>query len=145
MSGWDAFQRQRGWKESFTTYYRNLYAEENPGWRTARAALRELAGMCREAGIPLRLILIPELHAPGKEYAFRDIHAIVTAAARREGIPVLDLVDSFDGIDPPSLWVSRGDAHPSALAHKIIAEALFKEMTANPLSATTASQGDNER
>jgi hypothetical protein len=101
--------------------------------------------LCGDAGIPLRLMLIPELHAPGKDYPFRDIHAIVTDAARREGIPVLDLVDSFDGVDPPSLWVSRGDAHPNALAHKIIAEALFREMTANPLSAATTNQGDTER
>ena len=145
-SGWDAFQRQRGWKESFTSYYRNLYSEENSGWRAARAALRELGGLCRDAGIPLRLMLIPELHAPGEAYPFRDIHGIVTAAARREGIPVLDLVDAFGGVDPPSLWVSRGDAHPNALAHKIIAEALFQEITGNPASGNAAqSRRETER
>jgi hypothetical protein len=128
-SGWDAFERQRGWKEGFAAYYRNLYSEANPGWRQCQDALRELSGLCRDVRIGLRLIIIPELHAPGAPYAFRDVHRLVTAAADREGIPVLDLVDAFDGVDPPSLWVSRGDAHPSASAHRIIANALFKEMT----------------
>jgi lysophospholipase L1-like esterase len=128
-SGWDAFERRRGWKEGFAAYYRNLYSEANPGWRQCQDALRELSGLCRDARIGLRLIIIPELHAPGAPYAFRDVHRLVAAAADREGIPVLDLVDAFDGVDPPSLWVSRGDAHPSASAHRIIANALFKEMT----------------
>ena len=142
-SGWDAFQRQRGWKESFESYYRNLYAEESPGWRNARNALKELSAMCRDARIRLRLVIIPELHAPGEAYAFRDIHGIVAAAARREGIPVLDLVDAFGGVEPQSLWVSRGDAHPNASAHRIIAAALFKEMTGDAPTggATVSSEG----
>ena len=91
-------------------------------------AVRELGTLCRERRIGLRLMIIPELHSPGSAYPFRDVHEAVSAAARREGIPVVDLLPAFAGADPPSLWVSRGDAHPNARAHRIIADALYEEI-----------------
>jgi hypothetical protein len=142
--GWDAFQRRQGWKDSFTGYYRGLYDEQNPGWRNCQTALRELSAMCRDARIGLRLVIIPELHAPGEAYPFRDVHDVVAAAARREGIPVLDLLAAFGGVDPQSLWVSGGDAHPNANAHRIIADALFTEMTGDATPAAQPQQRKDE-
>lgn len=128
-SGWDAFQRQRGWKDTYEDYYRGLYRPDNPGWQACVQALEELSRLARDQAIALRLVLIPELHAPGAAYPFRDIHAAVAAVASRQGIPVLDLADAFDDVAPHTLWVSPGDAHPNATAHRIIAHAIFDEMT----------------
>ena len=49
----------------------------------------------------------------------RPVKAILAA--------VLDLTPAFAGIDPSSLWVSPGDAHPNARGHAIIGDYLLHE------------------
>ncbi len=124
-SGATALKRKLGLAPTFDRYYRDLYHEDRPGWQACQAAIRRVAAVCREHNIPLRMLLIPELHFPGGEYPFADIHAQVTKFATDEGVPLLDLQHAFVGIPPRDLWVSPGDAHPNAKAHQIIASELF--------------------
>ena len=44
---------------------------------------------------------------------------------REEGVPHLDLLDTFDGRDPSDLVVGRFDAHPNEEGHRIAAEAIL--------------------
>ena len=127
-SGWDALARRMGVKSSRSRYYEGLYGEGTPTWQACRDALADLARLCRRGGIALRIVLIPELHAPGEHYPFRRVHELVAAFARSQSVPVVDLNAAFTGIDPATLWVSRGDAHPNALAHAIIARAIHEAM-----------------
>lgn len=122
---WDALARRAGFRPSLTAYYDNLYSENSPGWQACRAALTELAGLSRQAGVTLAIALIPELHAPNDQYPFRRAHELVAEVARREQVPVIDLLPAFHGVEPRSLWVSPGDAHPNERAHAIIGRALY--------------------
>jgi hypothetical protein len=61
------------------------------------------------------------------------------------GAPVLDLLPSVRDKDPPSLWVSPGDAHPNAAANieyaKAIGRALaidFPDLFEPPVSASSS-------
>jgi lysophospholipase L1-like esterase len=106
---------------SFEDYYASLYKPGTQGWSDSRAALLELQEICRERGIVLQVVLLPELHRL-VDYTFAREHALVSSFLRGNGIPVLDLAPSFaNETDPTSLWVALDDAHPNAKAHRSIA------------------------
>lgn len=108
--------------EFYRTYYADLYRPDAPGWKNAQAALRQLRDVCAANGIALQVVLLPELHSL-QEYPFSNEHAVVTNYLRSIGVPVLDLAPRFtDQGQPMQLWVAPDDAHPNALAHKLIAE-----------------------
>jgi hypothetical protein len=110
-------------ERSFREYYAGLYADDPPGWREARAAFLRLAEACREDGIRLQVVLLPELHELAS-YPFAREHALVADFLRENGIETLDLAPAFaDESDPRSLWVAPDDAHPNARAHRRIADA----------------------
>lgn len=128
-SGWDAFQRKLGWKETYTNYYLRLYSARETGWQACRRALADLADVCKRRGIRLQWILIPELHAAGRDYPFERVHTLVGEVARDNGVPAIDLRRAFEGVDPRGLWVSPGDAHPNELAHRIIARQVYQAVS----------------
>lgn len=122
-------------RQTFREYYAALYDDDQPGWRATQRAFRRLAAVCRERGIDLQVVLLPELHALD-EYTFEREHQKVADVLRVDGIEVLDVTPAFaDVTAPQSLWVSPDDAHPNAAAHRRIAEASY---------AFIASQGDPE-
>ena len=105
----------------FEAYYAALYRGDPEGWRRSRGALLELQETCRERGIVLQVVLLPELHELA-DYTFAREHALVADFLRANGIPVLDLAPSFaNETDPTTLWVAPDDAHPNARAHRLIA------------------------
>jgi lysophospholipase L1-like esterase len=126
--GWEALMRNLGAKPTLDAYYAGLYDERNPGWRATREALVALSRLCRTEGVPLRVVIIPELHEPNEHYPFLRVHALVKGVLEHEGVPVLDVLDAFAGVDPQSVWVSPGDAHPNARGHAIIANAIYQAM-----------------
>jgi hypothetical protein len=67
--------------------------------------------------------MIPELHNV-QEYPFNDVYDKVYEFLQEQGIDTLDLRNDFSGYtdDPVTLWVALDDAHPSALAHQMIAD-----------------------
>ena len=74
--------------------------------------------------------MLPELHDL-VEYPFSAEYAKVADFLRKNDIAVLDLTDSFAGYeDAEGLWVAPDDAHPNALAHKMIAEYSFEFLAA---------------
>ena len=106
----------------YRTYYADLYRPDAPGWKKAQAALQQLRDVCAANGIALQVVLLPELHSL-REYPFSNEHAVVATYLRSIGVPVLDLAPKFtDQAEPMRLWVAPDDAHPNALAHKLIAE-----------------------
>jgi lysophospholipase L1-like esterase len=146
-SGWDSFLRNFGAKVGYADYYRDLYTEQNAGWQACQRALEELIEMCQRQQIPLRIVLLPELHFPNGEYPFASIHDLVAAVGKRHGVATLDLQRAFTGHDPKSLWVSLGDAHPNEKAMDIIATEIYRAMsekrsTTSDLQMLSASKVD---
>lgn len=116
-------------ESDYREYYRGLYGDAQPGWIQSQSALAELAKLCREKNIPLRLLLLPEMHTLGSQYEFADIHAKMKSLAEAQKVPVLDLADTFPAdADPVSLWVSPTDAHYNDEAMKILAKRIERTL-----------------
>jgi lysophospholipase L1-like esterase len=120
--------RDMGQRADYADYYRRLYEPTRPGWQACQEALAELADLCREKQIELRILMIPELHSPGEDYRFEDIHQQIQQIADDASVPTIEVRSAMAGIEPAQLWVSPGDAHPNDRAHEVIATRLMEAL-----------------
>ncbi|HEV3141335.1 MAG TPA: SGNH/GDSL hydrolase family protein [Vicinamibacterales bacterium] len=85
-------------------------------WRRFKAAC--------EAGVVLAfgVVFFPATDAKAAnkgDYPFRYLHDGALAMCADEGVPYLDLLESYSAVkDPRTLWVSPFDAHPNAAANR---------------------------
>jgi lysophospholipase L1-like esterase len=128
-SKWNAVTTKLDPGKMFLNYYRGMYADGSG----ARADFEKYAGeikrTAREKKIPLLVAMVPDVRQI-KDYPFTGIYGYVGGLFKGEpDVKVLDLTPYFDAnVDPSVYWVSREDAHPNALAHGIIADALYPEI-----------------
>ena len=144
-SFWEGWQSQTNDRGHFEQYYRDLYREDRPGWLQCQSALTELAGLCQAQKMGLLVLMIPELHSPAEDYAFDEAHRKVQDLLSTCGVEVLEIREAFAGIEPSRLWVSPGDAHPNAEAHRRIALALYDALRASSLMSATRTGGSADR
>ena len=124
----------------YQAYYTALYHDDAEGWRKSRAALRELARVCREREIALQVVLLPELHEL-VDYPFSEEYGMIMRFLGDNEISALDLTPAFAGeTEPHRFWVALDDAHPNAEAHRRIAEASF-DFVAGPGRAAAIEAG----
>ena len=112
--------------KSFEEYYNSLYEEEQEGWVNARRSLIELRDYCRENGIALQVVLLPELHDTDN-VIFKQVYDKISGFLEENGIDYMSLAGLFKGYgNEIELWVSFDDAHPNHIAHGKIAESLVE-------------------
>ena len=116
---------QRDPSRNFVSYYRRLYLPNQPGWNRLKESFLTLKTICDTNRISLQVVLLPELHSL-KEYPFQKEHDQVKSFLREHQIAHLDLAPFFKGeMNPERLWVTRDDAHPNVLGHRLIADYSF--------------------
>jgi len=117
---------------NYLDYYRNLYGENQPGWKASQAALGDLALIGRERSIPAMMFIIPEMHDLSDRYPFAGIHRRLEEVGATLGLPVVDLLPVFNGRKPESaLWVSPLDAHHNAEAQELLAKGIYNALEAH--------------
>lgn len=109
------------------------YREDEEGWRRCKDSLRSMKTLLDGRGAGFAVFLYPEpTEKPVRrreDYEYLEIRQIVERFCRENGIVVLDVLD--DILTYPSkrdLFVTPTDAHPSPLAHEIVARALLREL-----------------
>lgn len=93
-------------------------------WQDSQAALRRAATLLADRGVPLVLVVFPELYELGEAHPFTGIYETVEAFGRSLSVPVLNLYPTFRGRAAESLWVHPTDHHPNPAAHRLAAEAI---------------------
>jgi lysophospholipase L1-like esterase len=53
---------------------------------------------------------------------------LIKQAADENGVAFIDLLDSVKNQDSSSLWITPSDPHPSSLADKFFADALYQKL-----------------
>ena len=123
-----AFGRKMESGPSWLSYYQKLYKDDQPAWQACQQAIRDLITTCQETRMALTIFLVPELHSP-QDYPFLEIQGKIETIAHEGNVPTVDPRTRLPAVDPLDLWVSPGDAHPNATAHRVFAEALFEHVT----------------
>ena len=125
------FVHQRVWATTENrrriTGYRSMYADDAPGWRAGRQALKSMGSLCREKGVPLVVAVFPLFGNPlDQRYPFPELHAKVVQAAAESGAKVVDLLPAYRGLRWDLLVVDGvNDEHPNEIAHRIAAGVLL--------------------
>jgi lysophospholipase L1-like esterase len=113
--------------DQIAPYVHETHRDEQT-WRTVEEGLARIGSIAREDGARLLLAITP-FFFDLDDYAFADVHEQVAAAARREGFSVLDLREALRGHDPVSLRLDGRDViHPNALGHRLMAQAIAREL-----------------
>lgn len=89
-----------------------------------------MAAIERATNVPVIWIYLPSV----KEYTAKETEQRLKLAAMAEkaGFISVDLSGMFDGEDLSALWVAEWDYHPNARCNRLIADRLFKKLTADP-------------
>ena len=121
---WDRIENMRIHR-AYSTYYHSLY--EGPDWKNCLKALERFRDLGHARSIPMALLLFPVFDSPmNDDYAYADLHDKLRGIGRSLGIPVLDLLEAYRGVDVYRLaLVPYTDAHPNELAHRIAADAIL--------------------
>jgi lysophospholipase L1-like esterase len=116
-----------------TASYHASFAPDSAGWQRAQHLLVEERERLEARGTKLVLMIFPVLWDLGAGYPFKAPHATVSAFAKENAIPVLDLLGAFEGHDGPELWVHATNQHPNEEGHRIAGDALYDFLTENSL------------
>lgn len=114
-----------------------LYANTESAWAT-------LAGLAREAGIPLLVVLIPDHLQVLSPDLFRGLDAglpqkRLTEHLAKQGVACLDLLPLMKTLESPDRLFFREDKHWNAAGHRFVATAL-RPAVEQILGRSTGSQ-----
>jgi lysophospholipase L1-like esterase len=123
---WIAYHRlyDKQGEASLVEHYRKVYDPNAPGFKVARAKLRELADYARANNIRIYLAMMPDVHNL-VDYKFGFVHDIMRKLAADDGYTYVDLLPGMLGYPPEKLWAMPGDPHPNAFGHELMARAIF--------------------
>lgn len=124
---WSRLENTRTRRE-VSTYYHDLFEGEH--WEACRKALAELERMSQSHGFALLVVVFPVFDGPlDKDYRYADLHAAVVDVGSTFGVPVLDLLPTYAGVEDRRLAVTPfTNAHPNELAHRLAADAILDEL-----------------
>src|SRR5262249_19843775 len=120
---WVSVQESLGLVDSYADYmYRRFGDPDGVDSTRAVANVREFIEECRSHDIPMSIVLFPDVDADLSRgrYRFGYLHDRVLEVCRQEATTCVDLRSTFAAHpDFLTLWASRLDPHPSALAHRL--------------------------
>jgi len=101
-----------------------------------REALESFFGLARDAGVPVGMVLFPELDAEYpdgriEDYRLGFLMDRVRAICKLHDVPCLDLRAVLAPSEPDrKMWANRLDSHPGRLANDLAATALIEQFGA---------------
>lgn len=117
---------QGNWDDE--TLYRTLHSD-GAEWGRVPEGFRAIAETTTPPHVPVVVMVFPLLHRL-TDYPLGDVHAKVRAAAEREGLSVLDLLEAFQQAASISAEPLASDnLHPTAHGHAVAAEAMFEALS----------------
>ena len=94
-----------------------------------RELLRRLNKRAQQQSAKMIIALVPAAEGiDDSEYYAREVDDCVQGL----NIPVVDLMDTFNGIDPERVRRNWYDSHPDALGDSMIADNLYRKLRENP-------------
>jgi lysophospholipase L1-like esterase len=137
---WIAFNRftEPSGKRALLDHYRAVYRKDSAGYKAMVAAFARLEAHAGKTPVKVVIAMMPDIHNL-KNYPFDFIHQNMRELSVRFGFEFIDLRPALSGRDAKTLWAMPGDPHPSALGHRLMADALFGVLR-NALTAVTGNR-----
>lgn len=115
-----------GWyHSSYVTDVKKAYLDPSGPWQKVARTIKSMHERCNTEGIGFSVALLPVMF-DFTRYEFSDVHAIVYAFCKENGIDVIDVAPFFKGMHAMQLQVSLMDPHPNAAAQAIFARTIAK-------------------
>jgi len=105
-----------------------LYSKSGRNWQETRNALSRLAQLTKKDQINVLLVIFPRFESLNDDYPYRKCHQLIKDTCFELGIPVLDLFDAYEGMNPQLLRLSEKTVdwwHPNKLGHEIAAQEIY--------------------
>jgi lysophospholipase L1-like esterase len=112
--------------DSVETYAQALQPYD---WELTAEVYRHVAADCRARGVPSVWLLLPRVGRPVEP---ADHQRLVSLAREAGFTSLVDLSDSFDGLDPSTLTARSDDYHPNARGHALLAARLNQALLQVP-------------
>jgi hypothetical protein len=109
------------------TFAESEHRARGLGARVLAATVRRFGEVARETGATPIILKLDIVSAASTFPPDAD------TAAREAGIPTVDLLHLWEGRDEQALRVGSWDNHPNAEGHRVIADALYEALTAQPV------------
>jgi lysophospholipase L1-like esterase len=125
---WIGFRARQQMGDTYDRYLTRLYSDpHSDGALLAERLMHRFAELCRERGVGLGIVLVPDAAVPlGDDYPYRFMHDQVHRVCRVERVQCEDLLPAFAALpDRYVLWVTPLDSHPSMLANRMIADRIL--------------------
>lgn len=116
--------------QEYKSYHKELFS--NPkNWNMFENSLDGIVAICKSNHIGLFTFLFPLFSDPfDSKYPFLEEHKKIKQKFDALGMPFLDLLPEYQGIPPERLQAIPGeDDHPDEIAHRIAADAIYREIT----------------
>lgn len=97
-------------------------------WDLYDASVGMVAADCRALNIPMMMIVIPRVGKDQIPAQRAEPLARLRTIADRYAMPMYDLTDTFDEMNPADLEIAAWDDHPNALGHHRLFMALSREI-----------------
>jgi len=114
-------------RQGYVRYFRGLFS--NPDTLASfEASIKSIEAGFKEQNARVAAVIFPLFSFPfDAAYPFADVHNTITSILRLAGIPSLDLLNQYQGMNIERLQAVPGkDPHPNAIAHRVAAEAIYK-------------------
>jgi hypothetical protein len=114
--------------EYFSRSRSDLFREDHVGWIRVRASLARTQARLQPRGCAFVVLLLPFLVEEDGHLGSTRAMGIVREYCEAASIPCIDLEPAFAGRDLGSLRVHPRDFHAGAEAHRILGEAVAREL-----------------
>lgn len=111
-------------KQDYFSYYKSLYNEDKKGFQNMRRAIYDLAQLCEENKIMAEIFLIPEMHEIHHFGRFKNEYKKASKIFNDAGFQTIPGDTFFEQGDYEKYFVTPSDAHPNALANRLLFKAL---------------------
>ena len=121
-----SWQIKRGPKVSYNQYLVDLLGDpDGKPAKYAKNLLGRLIDHHKKNETPFGIVLFPSFYGPMAEYKLGFLHKMVLEVCEEKEVMCLDLTDKYTDTPYKKLWANAFDPHPSRLAHKIAADAIY--------------------
>src|SRR3989339_601652 len=111
-----------------------LYQESQESWQLVRKSLEDLKRAAVSGNTAVLIVVYPRFEKLEAEYPYREVHEMIVRQCKALEIPVLDLFETFKGMDAGKLRLSERKWdwwHPNAEGNELAAQAIHDFLKQN--------------